>query len=837
MKRFICLILLSICFFVASAQTPPTANSADIYLAIKKLNVLGSVLYIAAHPDDENTRLLAYLAKEKKYRTGYLSLTRGDGGQNLIGNEQGIEMGLIRTQELLAARRIDGAEQFFSSAYDFGFSKTADETLKIWDKQKVLADIVWVIRKFKPDVIITRFPGDARAGHGHHAASSLLANEAFKISGDPNMFKEQLKEGVEPWQAKRILWNTFSFGGNNTTAADQFRIEVGMYNPLLGKGYGEIASESRSQHKSQGFGVARQRGISYEYFTTTGGEAPKNDLLDGVNTSWERESNKQLLAIETAVNNVLAKYDFLQPEKSVKPLVEIYKQLNMLGGTYWVTKKMEEVQTIIERSAGLFTEAFTPNKFMLSKDSITVTCFLNKRKDINANLLRLLVCDNDTTVKQDLITNTNYSFRFKFPTGISFKDNQPYWLRNEKTEGNFSIPNQQQVGKPENDPVLAVHFSVMIEGQAFKIVRPVMYKYTDPIKGEIYQPVAIKPFMNVAISPNVALTNVDSERKEKTEKLIRVYVEPFFTASNIPLTVYVLQEKVKPFFENKLHNLEAGKGFYIDIPVEKYYSAKAGNRIKIAVKAKIKGVEYMFEDYQTTIAYDHIPDITYQFPDHIKLVSNQISTKGKKIGYINGAGDRVLDAIRQLEYDAVVLNESDITIENLKQFDAIVTGVRAYNTNEYLSNKFDVLMKFVEEGGNLIVQYNTSSQIGPVKAKISPYPFTIGRTRVTEENAKVNFLLPNHPVLNFPNKITEKDFDDWVQERSIYQAENMAPNFEAPLGMNDLAEGQTNGSLAIAKYGKGNFVYTGLVFFRQLPAGNPGAYRLFANILSLPKNN
>src|SRR6185295_9452444 len=255
------------------SQTPSTYTSAEILLQIKKLNTLGSVLYVAAHPDDENTRLLAYFAKEKLYRTGYLSMTRGDGGQNLIGDEQGIELGMIRTQELLAARRIDGAEQFFSRAFDFGFSKSADEALKIWGHDKILSDVVWMIRKFQPDVIITRFPGDARAGHGHHAASSILANEAFTTAADINKFPEQFKYGVKPWQAKRILWNNYNFGNNNNTSEDQFKIDIGVYNALLGKSYGELGGEARTLHKSQGEGRPRRRGQSFEYFSTTGGSA------------------------------------------------------------------------------------------------------------------------------------------------------------------------------------------------------------------------------------------------------------------------------------------------------------------------------------------------------------------------------------------------------------------------------------------------------------------------------------------------------------------------------------------------------------------------------------
>jgi LmbE family N-acetylglucosaminyl deacetylase len=262
------LFAITVSFSPLIGQTSQVYSSAEIFAQLKKLKVLGSVLYIAAHPDDENNSFLPYLAKERNFRTAYLSLTRGDGGQNLIGPEQGIELGLIRTQELLAARRIDGAEQYFSSAYEFGFSKTFDETLRFWNRQKVLADIVWVIRKFQPDIIINRFPGDARAGHGNHSASAILSQEAFVAAADPNQFPEQLKQGVHIWQAKRLLWNTFNFGGANTTSENQLKIDAGIYNAMLGKSYGEIGGEARSMHKSQGEGRPRRKGPVFEYFTT-----------------------------------------------------------------------------------------------------------------------------------------------------------------------------------------------------------------------------------------------------------------------------------------------------------------------------------------------------------------------------------------------------------------------------------------------------------------------------------------------------------------------------------------------------------------------------------------
>src|SRR3954454_23757377 len=406
MSKFVWALVLLISIH-ARAQAPATYNSDDIYLQLKKLNVLGSVLYIAAHPDDENTRLLAYFSKEKQYRTGYLSLTRGDGGQNLIGDEQGIELGMIRTQELLAARRIDGAEQFFSPAIDFGFSKNATEALSIWNHDKILSDVVWVIRKFRPDVIITRFPGDARAGHGHHWASALLANEAFTIAADSTKFTEQFALGVKPWQAKRIFWNTFNFGGNNTTSGDQFTMDIGGFNPLLGVGYGEIASESRSQHKSQGFGVSRQRGQAAEFFKLTGGAPVKDSLMDGLSTTWERVMNGNI--IEAKIDAIISHYNFEHPDYLVASLVALHKLLAGMSASYWVNKKMEEVSHIIADCSGLFIEATTNKPFAVSGDVLPINFFINKRNDNTISLANIQLDKFDTTINQSLATNVNVS--------------------------------------------------------------------------------------------------------------------------------------------------------------------------------------------------------------------------------------------------------------------------------------------------------------------------------------------------------------------------------------------------------------------------------------------
>lgn len=846
------LVLLSASF--AKAQTPKALNSAEILLGIKKLKVIGSVLYIAAHPDDENTRLLAYFSKERMYRTGYLSMTRGDGGQNLIGDEQGIELGLIRTQELLAARRIDGAEQFFTRAFDFGFSKTTEEALKVWDKEKILSDVVWVIRKFQPDVIITRFPPDARAGHGHHSASAVLAREAFDAAADPNRFPEQFFYGVKPWQAKRIFWNTFNFGGNNNTSNDQLKMDVGTFNPLLGKSYGEIAAESRSMHKSQGFGVPAQRGAAIEFFTQTGGDVVKNDVAEGIVTDWSRYEAGD--AINQMIDALSEQFSASNPAASVKGLLQLYKAIEKINDGDWKKKKLEEVQQLIEACAGLWLEASTSQEFAVTGDSLRLNINIINRTNTAVTVKRIQLDSSFMTAIQDSIKaqmpyydqafkkemaeqpyfidtvlnktlTANQPINFLRKILVRRKETEPYWISKPMSTGTFTVDNQLLIGMAENNPVYTVKFSLTIEGEEFVFAKPVQYKFTDPVKGELYQKLVVYP------SALIKATNSLLLFKDNNSKRANFVFSP--QANQKTKTSVSLNTsngwKLNP--DHGTFNLIKGQDYElsVDVKPEKFISGQ---------------VTYLQPSYTSNVSigynrqrlrkieYDHIPTITY-FPDALtKLVAVDVKTVGKKIGYINGAGDFMPYCLQQLGYTVEFLKEEDVTFEKLKQYDAVVTGIRAYNVHAWLSNAYDHLMKYVNEGGILLVQYNTSNQIGPVKAKMSPYPFTISRNRVTEEDAKVNFLVPDHPVLNYPNKITESDFNGWVQERSVYEAENADPNYTSVFGMNDAGEPQRNGSLITANYGKGRFVYSALAFFRQLPAGVPGAYRLIANLLAKP---
>jgi len=842
MGRKLLLFICSLYFFILSlsnssfSQPPVTWTSADIYLAIRKLNVLGSVLYIAAHPDDENTRLLAYFSKDRMYRTGYLSLTRGDGGQNLIGNEQGIELGLIRTQELLAARRIDGAEQFFSRAYDFGYSKSPEETFTKWDKEKILSDVVWVIRKFQPDIIITRFPTTGEGGHGHHTASAILANEAFTAAADPNRFPEQLSAGsgekyVKAWQVKRILWNSFNFGSTNTTSNDQFKFDVGGYNPLLGKSYGEIAAISRSNHKSQGFGATATRGEAIEYFRTTGGSAPVNDIMDDVELTWKRVQGGE--AISKMIDKLSSSFDLLHPENSIKGLVELYQAINKLEGSYWKSQKSKEVQQLIEQCSGLFLDATTTEQFAVQTDSIRINFSLNNRLGVNATLKDVSVDALDSGFNQALSKNKNFNFSKTFFVPGSKPITQPYWLKDKMEEGYFNVSDPQKIGQADIDPAYVAGFILNIEGQDLSFRRSVKYKFTDPVKGELYQPVFIIPAATVFASPDVLLFSRNQSRDKKSillqvnaNKAIRGTAEIQLRSLNDDI------RKNDSFF-SFLKN------------TSKTYSFEMDNR-KMNVREKDQ--VYAFVHYLAgkdsgeaylslrAINYDYIPSVKYFYGDAVKLLNIDFKIVGKKIGYIVGAGDKVPEALEQMGYEVTMLGDKELSRNNLQQFDAIITGVRAYNTDVWLNNYYDKLMKYVNDGGNLIVQYNTNNNIGPVRAKISPYNFDIVNRRVTDENAEVKFLNPDHPVLNFPNKITQEDFKGWIQERSIYHATNFDKNnFETVFSMHDRGENPDEGSLIISKYGKGTFVYTGFVFFRELPAGVPGAYRLFANLIALNK--
>jgi LmbE family N-acetylglucosaminyl deacetylase len=830
------LALLFISQFIF-AQTSPPMDVASIEQNFKKLNVLGSVLYVAAHPDDENTRLLAYLANEKHYRTGYLSMTRGDGGQNLLGNEQSELLGLIRTQELLAARRVDGAEQFFTRANDFGFSKGPDETLKIWDKEKVLGDVVWVIRKFRPDVIICRFPTTGEGGHGHHTSSAILAQEAFTAAADPSRYPEQLQY-VKPWQAKRLLWNTFNFGNTNTTAPDQFKVDVGVYNPLLGKGYGEMAAESRSNHKTQGFGSAKQLGQSFEYFKTILGDAPQNDLMDGVTTNWKRVKDGD--AVATGVNVISKNFDGNEPGKSVPALVQLLGRVDKIGDKYWHDQKIKELDNLIAACAGLWFESYTAEPFYARGDQMAIRSQVISRYGLKITLNGLTVIQHADNAGKNSDFNeptANYNLPLTgndkvLPANelqtynadcVAGNISQPYWLESPHPIGFYQVDNEGSVGNPENPNLARVEYEFIIEGKPIRFERRLVYKYVDPVRGEVYQPLAVTPPVTANILNQVYVYT--AQVPQTVQLKLKSFTNSSGSISLKPINGWKISpEKID--FANKHKGDEWTVAFTV-IP--------AGNGAKTNLLEAVTTVNgRSFDMGLQQISYEHIPSITLFPPSQTKLIDLNLKIAGKKIGYINGAGDLVPDALRQVGYEVHELSENEVMNGDLSGYDAIITGIRAYNVNPRLAIEQPKLLEYVKNGGNLMMQYNNSN--GLVTKQLGPYPFKVVNQRVTDENAKITILDKQNPIFNYPNTITQDDFNGWVQERGLYFVSDIDPNYKPVMQMNDPGETPNNGAVIVGNYGEGRFVYTSLAFFRQLPAGVPGAYRLFINLLSKPKN-
>jgi LmbE family N-acetylglucosaminyl deacetylase len=816
--RIATITLLVLMSFSALAQKQ--MNASEIKLALNKLNTLGSVLYIAAHPDDENTRLIAYMANERMMRTGYLSLTRGDGGQNLIGTEKGPLMGIVRTQELLEARKVDGGEQLFTRAVDFGYSKTPEETFIKWDKQEVLADVVWAIRKFKPDVIITRFPPTSDAGHGHHTASAILAEEAFDLAGDPKAFPKQL-EYTSVWQPKRLFLNASTWWVKElpekakANPTEYTTIDIGTYNTLLGKSYGEIAAESRTMHKSQGFGSAKQRGSKLEYLKLIKGESFKNDVFDGVNLSWKSVKNGE--EIKNLISKAITNFNAEKPELIVPTLINAYLLIDKLpDNNKMKLVKLNNIRSVIANCAGLFVEVTANNYSTSIGTQIELTTTIINRSDLNIKVESIKYDEVDTLINSTLANNVPLSFKSKIecPSYLNNKSTNPYWL-NDPFEGLYTVPTQDIVGVPESSSVFPVYFNLKINDIDFPISRAIKYKWTDRVKGEIYRPFFFVPKVTANIADPVYVFS-NSEPKD------------------IRVTVKGHQENTKGNIVLKLPKGWKSEPGSID------YNFKNKNEEKVLIfsvtpsqNESTGNIEIENVKSLISIEYDHIQTQTLLPNASAKAVRLNVAIKGKTIGYIKGAGDEVPTALEQLGYRVVMLDENSLKNDDLSQYDAIVAGIRTYNTNKYMANVYDRLMKYVENGGNYVVQYNTNRRVDT--KTMAPFPLTLSRDRVTEEDAAVTRLAPQHLILNSPNKITDKDFENWVQERGLYFPNEWDEKYTPILGWNDTNESMKSGALLVANHGKGSFIYTGISFFRELPAGVPGAFKLFANIISYGK--
>lgn len=811
--------------FIGFSQPMKQLNESEIKLELQKLNTVGSVLYIAAHPDDENTRLLSYLANERKVRTAYLSLTRGDGGQNLIGTEQGELLGMIRTQELLEARKLDGAEQFFTRAYDFGFSKNPDETFEKWNKEKILEDVVYIIRKFKPDVIITRFPTTGEGGHGHHTASAILAVEAFDAAADAKRFPNQVKQlGV--WQAKRLVWNTFNFSGRSTIDSTQLKMSINNYNPLLGKSYGELAAEGRTMHKSQGFGSAKNRNQIFEYFKHLKGDEAKTDVLEGVNTQWSAYQDAKELSntLAKAYTSYLNGNDI----ETTNNLLLALKQLKNVKHSDLAQYKQKKIVELLLSIHGVWIETLADRSSFAEQDSVNFTTNAIKRiaTTTQIKLNKINFSEKYTTVSNTMLDakQTQFATKIKVKNG-DFNLSNPFWLNKPIEDGNF-IFDVSDTGLPEKEECLA-NYELEINGTIVNYSNKIFYKTIDPVDGELYKDVLNLPAITFHLASDLYVFSENKTSTVKVEVKNNLAEVSGKLKLKVPAGFTVFPTEISLDFKNRNQLLLA------EFVVTKVGKSLNDNAVfSVEFTSNSNGI---YNQSVREINYKHIKNLVRIKSAQAKLISFDVKTISKNIGYIEGAGDDVKESLELLNYTVTELTNDKLKTDDLTKYDAIIVGIRAYNTHEWLAEHYTKLMKYVENGGNLIVQYNTNNFISNIKSDLGPYPFKITRERVTIETAPMRFLDANHPILNTPNKISDVDFNNWVQERGIYFASDFEKNYTPIFACNDPNEKEQSGSLIVCDYGKGHFMYTGLAFFRQLPAGVPGAYRLFVNCIEYGK--
>ncbi len=811
------------------------AGTPEIKLALDRLNVLGSVLMIAAHPDDENTALLAYYARGQKVRTAYLSATRGEGGQNLIGSEQGDLLGLIRTQELLAARHIDGAEQFFTRAIDFGFSKTPEETLLKWGHEKILADMVWVIRRFQPDAIVLRFSGTPRDGHGHHQASAILGKEAFTAAADPTRFPEQLT-AVKPWQAKRLMWNAFSFTPAQERDAAEMKnrieLDTGIYDPVLGKSYAEIAGLSRSEHRSQGMGAPERKGPSRNTMVLVSGDPAASTLFDGVDITWTRVPGGDRIGAILGP----AAHDFQpeHPEKTVPALIEARPLIERLALTnIWGRRKLDELDEAIALCGGIWVDAESDRYAAVPGGPLTVKLTAISRldtpvADVHVHLDGLVSQDVDIAKSLDNNVPVTQSANVAIP--VSEPDSQPFWLKYPHAGDDYDIRDPQLIGRADPVPVLQATFRMMIDGARIAITRPVAFRYVDRVQGELIRPLTIVPAValnlaeQVVVFPNLAPRRVTVQVQANVAK----------AAGILGLSVDTGWTVTPESQEFSLQ--EVGEQKELAFTVTPRSDANSGQLRAIAL---VNGKH--FASGMQVVNHEHIPPQTVFHPSTAALRMAPLKVLAKRVGYIMGAGDEVPDSIRQMGCDVTLLSAEDLARGDLSPYDAIVTGVRAYNVRADLRANQPRLLDYVHNGGTLVVQYVVADdrRFSPRNSaeldSLGPYPFTVTRDRVTVEDAPVTFPNPQSPLLHMPNEITPNDFSGWVQERGLYFASNWDTHYQTVLESHDPGDSALPGGTLYTRFGKGAYIFTAYSWFRQLPAGVPGAYRIFANFLSAGK--
>ena len=832
------------------------SGAAEIKLALDRLNVVGSVLMIAAHPDDENTALLAYLARGRKVRTAYLSLTRGEGGQNLIGSEQGDALGLIRTQELLAARRIDGAEQYFTRAVDFGFSKTSQETLEKWGREKILSDVVWVIRRYQPDVIVLRFTGTPRDGHGHHQTSAILGKEAFSAAADPKRFPDQLQY-VKPWQAKRLMWNAAAFTAEQEKELEKeknkIEVDPGDYDPVLGHSYAEIAGMSRSMHRSQGMGAPERKGSAKSWLLPVEGDAASHDIFDGIDTSWNRFAGGA--AVARSLADAARTFDATNPSNTLSLLIAAKKALAGVHDPLregLIDMKRRDLDEAIALCAGLWLDA-TADKFAVTPGAtlrLTATALRREKPATEVMSVGIEGMSRADAKERGVTLPFNEPKVFSAEVNVSASQplSQPYWLREPKQGDTYTVKDQREIGLAENPPLLRARFHLRIEGNEVEVMRPVIFRYIERAQGELTRPIVVEPAVSLEWTRKARLFPSDAE--QNAELQVKANVAGATGDVRIAAPNGWSASPVAQHFQLAAAGEQSTLAFRIAPPRMDQKSELAADA-KIGDQTVAVGME--------TISFPHIPPQVLFHPAKEELVRSDVKLLAKNIGYVMGAGDEVPDALRQMGADVTLLDGDGLARGDLARFDAIVTGVRAYDTRADLRANQERLLKYVQDGGTLVVQYIDAQGGGPgggggrggqangrgpapgrggaslAAFHAGPYPFSVGRDRVTVEDAPVELPNPASPLLHKPNEISARDFDGWIQERGLNFASEWDSRYQPLFQTHDPGEKPLLGATLYARCGKGAYVFTAFSWFRELPAGVPGAFRIFANLLSAGK--
>ena len=784
---------------------------------------------LGAHPDDENTAVMAYFARGRHLRTVYFSATRGEGGQNLIGTEQDELMGVIRTHELLEARRIDGGEQEFATVVDFGYSKTPEETLRIWGEDRLLRDMVRVIRTTRPDVIVSRFPPrPGSGGHGHHTAVGWTGPLAYEAAADPAQFQEL---GLPAWRAHRYYFNVFAFNRQMEAAAasqpGRIRIELGDYDPVLGKSYAEVAGESRSMHRSQGMGTSQRKGSVPAFFEYVAGERAESSLLEGVDVTWGRiDGGAEVGASLAAARDA---YDPRNPQGILSHLLRAHTKLKDLSGPE-VEYKRRELAHAIELAAGIWLDATADrwNAVPGSETNVTVQVLRRSEPAWKWQGTRISgVAKAEVNEAEELPWNqmAERIVGVKIPDGNCFS--QPYWLLNE-TAGQSDC--QVDSSTPGPPPVLRATFVFEShEGVEVEIDRPVVYRWIDSSIGERSRPLAIVPAVTVAFAhenrmfPDSSPVEVPVRLSSNTDKAVALI------KLEAPDGWKISPSSIEARFDRRGQERTT---VFVLTPPDRASGGELRATVTVDGKTSDAGMR--------VIEYGHIP-ATPVFPKATMRVERlDVKLLSHQIGYVMGAGDKIPDALAQLGASVTLLTAEDLATGDLERFDAVVTGVRALNTRPDLLAARERVLSYVEKGGTLVVQYNTAPfrrrrQPQRSMVTLAPYPMTPSRLRVTDERAAVQFVSADHPLLNTPNRISAADFEGWVQERGLYFMSNWDERYEAVLACSDPGEDPLPGGLLYAPYGDGAYVFTGYSWFRQLPAGVQGAYRIFANLISAGK--